>query len=379
MKVLFVYNSAFLPGNGISTSVRVTTKRLREAGLDVKILSAENADPDGHQPDFRLRRLHFPIFQPLIDHNSYCFAKDDWNVIRKAVDWADIVHIEEAFFLEHKVARYAERTGKPMVGTFHLLPQNVFYNIINGRWRLCNKLLMLWFRGAYNRCRIVQCPTATTRRELERASFRPELRVISNGVKIKHDAEATNPQAGPYLIEMTGRYSNEKDPVTLLEAMRYSRHSREIQLDFAGRGGLEGKLRRISSKLVKEGVLKYETRFGFHTPDELKRLASKAYLYVHCAIVEVEGLSCLEAIRDGAVPVIAQSELSATSQFALCPESLFPAKDPKALADRIDWWIEHPEERSRMSLEYAKSALDYDVRKSTAALVKMYNDAVSGH
>ncbi|MCQ2156515.1 MAG: glycosyltransferase, partial [Bacteroidales bacterium] len=223
----------------------------------------------------------------------------------------------------------------------------------------------------------IQCPTETVKKELERFNFKAELRVISNGTKIKKEPVATSPETDPYLILMTGRYSNEKDPLTLLEAMKYSRHAREIQLDFAGRGLLEPKMRRAGDKLVRQGILKYPPRLGFHSPDELKTLSADAYLYIHCAIVEVEGLSCLEAIRDGAVPVISQAPLSATSQFALVPESLFPAKDPRALAERIDWWIEHPEERQRMSLEYAKSALNYDVQKTIQALIQMYNDALS--
>lgn len=379
MKVLFVCNNAYTSGNGVSTSARVTTKRLREAGLDVRILCSENPDKEDkvHQPDYKLSRFHFPIFQPLIDRNSYCFAKDDMKVIREAVDWADLVHIEEPFFLDAKAARYANKTGKTVVGTFHLFTQNIFYNIINGRWPIFNRLVMLWFRSTYNLCSHVQCPTETVRALLDRWHFKPQLHVISNGTRIKSEPKATKPQTNPYVLLMTGRYSNEKDPLTLLKAMRYCRHSSEIQLEFAGRGGLENKMRKFGRKLVGEGVLKYEPHFGFYTPADLKKLTAKSYLYVHCAVVEVEGLSCLEAIRDGVVPVIAEAPLSATSQFALCPESKFPVRKAKALAERIDWWIEHPEERDRMSLEYAKSALNYDVMDSTKALISMYEQALS--
>ena len=54
----------------------------------------------------------------------------------------------------------------------------------------------------------------------------------------------------------------------------------------------------------------------------------------------------------------------------------FPAKDPKALAERIDYWLEHPDERRRMGYEYAQSTEDYDIRKSIAALIEMFRDAV---
>ena len=92
--------------------------------------------------------------------------------------------------------------------------------------------------------------------------------------------------------------------------------------------------------------------------------------------MEVEGLSCIEAIQQGIVPIIATSKLSATAQFALDERSLFPATDAKALAERIDWWIEHPEERSTMSKLYAESAQIYNAKDSTLQIIKMYEEAL---
>ncbi len=380
MKVLFVCNNVYTPGNGLSTSARVTIKRLREAGLDVRLLSADNPNPIGHQPDYKLKHFHFPIFQPLIDRNSFLFARDDWKIIREAVDWADVIHLEEPFFLESKAGKYAKKTGKPCVGTFHLLPQNIYYNIFPamGRWKWINAITTHCFLKTYNRCSDMQCPTQTIKNYLEKFNHTFRLHVISNGTMIRKAPEANKPQTKPYLIVMSGRYSHEKDPITLLKAMEYSRHAGEIQLEFAGRGSLEKKMRRKGEKLLKKGVLNYRPKFGFYKAAELREMNSRAYLYVHCALVEVEGLGCLEAIREGVVPIISQGSLIATSQFALDERSLFPRRDAKALAERIDWWIEHPEERERMSLEYARSACNYDVAKSIDGLIEMYKTAIAG-
>ena len=92
--------------------------------------------------------------------------------------------------------------------------------------------------------------------------------------------------------------------------------------------------------------------------------------------MEVEGLSCLEAIREGTVPVIAEGEMIGTSVFALCPESLYPVYDSKALAGRIDWWIEHPEKRNEMAQCYADSVRNYDINQSAEALIAMFNQAM---
>ena len=115
-----------------------------------------------------------------------------------------------------------------------------------------------------------------------------------------------------------GRLAKEKSQNTLLQAMRYSRYADRIRLNFAGNGPKAKYYKKMAEDLYKEGVLKIPASFGFYTHDELREMARKSYLYIHCAWVEVEGLSCLEAIQQGVVPVIAQGELIGTPVFALC-------------------------------------------------------------
>ena len=163
------------------------------------------------------------------------------------------------------------------------------------------------------------------------------------------------PQQDPVMILCTGRFSHEKSQEVLLEAMKYSKYADRIQLHFAGRGPLGSRYKRMADRLVRDNILKYIPVFGFYTAEDLEALARRAYLYIHCAWVEVEGLSCVEALKEGAVPVIAKGPYTAAWRFALDDRSIFPVFDAKALAERIDWWIEHPQERMRMGKEYAES------------------------
>ena len=93
--------------------------------------------------------------------------------------------------------------------------------------------------------------------------------------------------------------------------------------------------------------------FGFYGQDELRRLINMCDFYVHASDAEIEGISCMEALACGLVPVISDSPLSATGQFALCAESLFRAGDADDLARRIDYWVEHPEEKRAYAEQYA--------------------------
>lgn len=379
MRILFVINSFYGRGNGLAASARETVQHLRQAGMEVRIISIPGTQPSDPQPDYILRKLNFPLFQKLIESQSYCYAIADRKVLRQALEWADVIHIEETFILQWKAVNMARKMGKPCVCTYHMHPENICYTLGLGKCRLLNAAILKVFQKlVYDKCSHIQCPTLGVMDRLRKFHFKPEYHLISNGIKIP-DEEVTpaQPQTKPYLITCIGRFSNEKDQHTLLKAMRYSRHSKEIQLYFAGQGPTKKRIQKKAERLFRDGVIELRPQFSFHTPAELRELAHRSYLNIHCAIVEVEGLSCLEAIREGAVPLIAQGRLTATSQFALDERSTFPVGNPRELAGRIDWWIEHPEERMAMSAKYIESARKYDIRNSINALIQMYRKAIN--
>jgi glycosyltransferase involved in cell wall biosynthesis len=161
-----------------------------------------------------------------------------------------------------------------------------------------------------------------------------------------------------------------------MEAMRYSKYAKRIQLYFAGDGPQSKRYKKKAAKMYKEGVFGYEPDFGFYNHDELRQLAAKADLCPHCAPIEVEGLSIMEAMQQGAVPVIAQGRYSGTSQFALDRRSVFPEQNPEALAHRIDYWLSHPKERWEMGKKYVRHMEEYDIRKSVDQLVQMFQKAI---
>ena len=375
MKILYICNNISLPGNGICTSAQNFCAALREAGVDVRVLAGENKDPDGIQPDFRLKRFHFPIFQPIIDANGFSYASLDKKVIREAVEWADIIHCEEPLFVQRSAIKMAEKMGKSIVGTFHMYTQNLLSEIPLANSALMNKILLwAWKTRHYNHMSDIQCPTEVVKAHLERNGFKARLHVISNGINIPREPVVAKPyEGGPFRIILVGRFATIKRPEILLEAMKYSSHAREIQLTFAGTGVLEKKLRQHSYKLVKEGVLQYIPEIVFLDKAGLKELARNSYLVVHVASMEVEGLGCAEAIREGTVPVIAQdNKYIGTAGFALDDRSLFPYNDTRELARRIDWWIEHPQERNRMAQVYADTARNWSIENSTHKLIEMY-------
>ena len=173
-----------------------------------------------------------------------------------------------------------------------------------------------------------------------------------------------------------GRLSKEKDQYTLIEAIRHSRFARRIQLHFAGQGDAEKSIKKRAFKLYEDGIVANKPIFTFEDRDGLRRLAAEADLCIHCATIEVEGLSIMEAMQQGAVPIIAEGRFSGTSQFALDRRCVFPSQNPEALAGRIDYWLSVPDERWKTGLQYAASMEQYDIRRSVEKMVDMFQYAI---
>lgn len=407
LKLLFVINNLYTRGNGLSASARRTITLLRGRGHDVRVLSSGTTEQaqacDFTAPEFTLPAMRFPLADAIISAQGYAFAKPKRKVIKQAVDWADVVHLEEPFGLQARTAHAAKHAGKPVLATYHIHPENITATIhLDGLWPLNALLLASWRRRIYALAQVVQCPSDSVHQRLQRWGLGDKLVTISNGVGLvpskpaagtkteycapggrQVETKQTPGGAQPegeqvYRLLVVGRFSREKDQATILKAMLHSRYASQIQLVFAGRGPTEKSLRRAASRLVRDGVLKHAPSFNFFDAAGLDAQAEQADLYIHAAFIEVEGLSCLEVLRHGVVPVIAHSPLTATSQFALDAHSRFKARDPKALACAIDYWLSDNDRRQTEAQKYLNIGAHYDINDCVSRLELVYRKLASG-
>lgn len=385
MKILFVVNNISCKGNGLNESARRTVQVLKEAGQDVRILSGKNLEgTDGPKLDYEVENFHFPIFQPMLDANGYVFAGWKGPQIEEAVRWADVIHTEETFFLNHAVMNLARKLGKPIVGTYHVHPENIIFNALGhpGGRLVCQMLYRYWCRMFYDKYQYLQCPTDNVRERLVRHHVKAKCFTLSNGVMPDRCIRPATPPADyydenrPLDLIYIGRTAVEKDQPTLFKAIRMSKYANRIRLHIAGRGPKLEEYTRMAEQLYEDGVVGYKPIIGFYNRDQLRHLAAEADLAVHCAFVEVEGMSITEAMQQAVVPIIATARYSGTSTYALDDHCRFPAKDAKALAACIDYWFDHPQERWEMGFRYAKSMEQYEIANCAKTLIKMYERAI---
>lgn len=383
MRILFVIDSFYTTNNGTSISAQRFAGELRKRGHEVKVLCwdtpeyIENNLTDG---DFTTKKFHIPVFQPLCDKHDFSFAYNNKNIVHDACDWADVVHVFVPFGIEMEAINYCHEIGKPVTAAFHIQPENMTSSVSMGKVEWFNEMFYRSFRrNIYNRVRHVHVPSLFMGRMIADRGYTAKIHVISNGIqdafmeageyKKEH---RNNVQCAKevFKIMMIGRLSQEKRQDVIINAVKYSKYADRIQLVFAGRGPEYDKYVELGKNL------KHQPQFIYVGRDELIEELLTTDLYVHASDMESEAISCIEAFATGLVPVIANSEVSATPQFALDGRSLFMPGNPKDLARAIDYWLDHPEERLHMEEQYRLAGRKYSLAASVTAFEEMLNEEI---
>lgn len=366
MTVVLVIDSYDDLNNGTTASARRFVENLRKCGHTVRILTAGIPGKD----KFILKKWNIPIVSHFSEPQGITFAEADEKVIREAFTGADIVH----FYLPFPMGRVAEKIARemnlPCIAAFHVQAENITYNIGLGKFdwaaRFFYKFLYKYF---YNRFDDIHCPTKFIAGELEKNGYPANLHVISNGVDEVFVPQTPTPHE-KYNILMIGRLSPEKRQDLVIKAALLSKYSDKIQLYFAGQGPSAEKYKKLAEKLPNKAI------FGFYSTQDLLKIIANTDLYVHASDVEIEAIACMEAFSCGLIPVIANARKSATVQFALDENSLFEEGNPQSLADKIDYWIEHPEEKAELSKKYIEEGEQYRVLTSVKKMEEVYKSII---
>ena len=379
MKILLVIDTYDTNNNGTSISAQRFAAVLREHGNEVRILTTGEPAPD----KFVLKEFKVPLFNDLIHSHGFQFAQVDLDIIREAVEWADIVHCMMPFALETATKLIADQMHKPSTAAFHIQPENLTSSIGLGKAEWLNDRFYYTFRFLlYQHFNHIHVPSQFMANELIKRGYKAKIHVISNGIdpdfitagqrKLSNsDGGHTSLSDGSLItIVMVGRLSGEKRQDVIINAVPFSKYADRIQLVFAGKGPKYDEYVELGKQL------KNPPQFVFLSKPELIDLLLHTDLYVHASDMESEAISCIEAFATGLVPVIANSEDSATPQFALDGRSLFAPGRPKDLARAIDWWVDHPDEKAKMEREYAEAAKNYDIDTSVRLCEQMFREAI---
>ena len=362
--------------NGTTIAAMNLIRTLRQKGHRVRVVCPDETR-SGEEDFYIVPKYNFGIFNGYVEKNGVAPAKLDREILESAIRDADVIHVMLPFALGKAAAQYAAAHHIPLTAGFHCQAENVTGHIFLKDLRLASRLTyQILYRRLYQYCDIIHYPTQFICDTFEKVVGPTEHRIISNGVSrdfVPMDVARPASLQGRFLVLFTGRYSREKCHKVLIDAVALSRHREEIQLIFAGTGPREIYLRQYAKhRNIPAPIMRFFTR------EELVQVVNCADLYVHPAEIEIEAISCLEAIACGKVPLIADSPRSATRYFALTEDNLFHYNSPADLAEKLDYWLEHPQARQQCSQQYLGYARQFDYEECMDKMEQLLRDAVEG-
>lgn len=373
MKILIVIDQYDNLSNGTTISAKRFVDGLRKDGNEVQILSTGKDEED----KFSLKTYKFPkIIDKYFKANEMVFARPDEEVMRNVFKDQDVIHFYMPFRLAKKGVKIAEEMHIPYTTAFHVQPENITYAVGLGTNHIINDKIYTYFRSYYNKFRHIHCPSNFIASRLKEHGYTAKFHVISNGVgeEFKYDRkEKPEELKDKIIITMVGRYSPEKRQDVLIDAIKKSKYESKIQLVLAGKGQCYEEYKNKTQELTNKAILK------FYQKNELVNLLSYTDIYVHSADAEIEAISCLEAIACGNIPIISNSNESATVQFAMDEDSLFEHGNSDDLARKIDYFLDNPKILEEKRKAYSEFANKFRIENSVKLMEEMFREEIEDY
>ncbi len=362
--------------NGTTIAAMNLIRFLKKQGHTVRILCADQGRKDQENFFVVPNRSFGKVLDAYVAKVGVTLAKPDSDIVKKAIEGSDIVHIMIPLSLEMSAVKVASELKIPITAGFHMQAENLTSYLKLNKIKPVNKFVykFIW-KHTYQYVDGIHFPTKFIRKVFEDSIKRSTPGyVISNGV---HDyvqkREAAKPEEfkDKIVILSTGRYAREKSQDTLLKALRYSKYKDKIQLILGGQGPKEKKYKRLAEKLPIAPIFKFFER------KDIIDVLNYSDIYVHPAEVELEGISCLEAIVCGKLTIVSNSKLSVTKEFAVDDRCVFKNRNPKDLAKVIDYWIEHPDDRKVIEQKYLESSQVFNQEKCMQEMENMMFEVIN--
>jgi len=387
MKILILHNRYQQPG-GEDVEVRAEMALLQAHGHEVALIEEANGAIDS------VRRKIATAFRCVYSPAAYRTVSGQIRSFRP-----DLVHIHNFFPRLSPAAHYACRHARvPVVQTlqnFRLLcpgatlcrdgrpcdrcrdkafawPAIIHRCYRHSRWgslavagmNFVHRRLQTWQKTVS----LLIAPSQAVREQFVAAGF------ASSGIAVKPNFAGDDPGIGSGeggFALFAGRLSPEKGIETLLDAWQRVPPGRVLRI--AGDGPLSALVQKAAASF--RGI----EWLGAQPHGEILRLMRDAAVLIFPSLwYEGFPLTLAEAVSTG-LPVIG-SRLGAIAEIVTEAKTglLFPPGDPAALAERIAWAFDHPQQllemRGRARLAYE---MHYTPAVNYSLLMKIYDQAIS--
>jgi len=373
MKIVFVIDG-WNGGNGAIVATKRVVNEMLERGHEISIVSTGKHDVDYgfHEvPGFYL-----PGVKESLQNMEMMFGRGKKKVYREAFKDADLVMVQFPFFMARNAVKVAKKMKVPVAAACHIQPQNII-SAMGKESPVMEKIFYAMFNFfLFDKVDTIHCPSTFAAEMLHDHGSSAHCRVVSNGIPreyIPTNEKRPDSFGDKFVILNIGRHAMEKRQELLIDGVLKSKYKDKIQLLLCGKGEDTEKLKIRGEELPVKPIVDFVS-----AEDKLTYL-NTADLYLHSSIVELESLSCLEAIGCGLPCLIGDSPHSAAPQFALDERFLFEMDNADDLAKKIDYWYENKKELKKLKKQTLEMADNYRMDICMTEMEEYFDDAIKGN
>jgi len=340
-----LFTESFVPNiDGTAITVYNHAKFLRKKGNEVVVVCPWHKRGNTgieYMDGIKVIRL---FSSPIIGYRSYRISVPSIKAMSIAKkEKPDFVHSYNPY-VTGVIGKYvSNRLGVPILGSHHVLPQNITASI-SKLSKFLNKVIgPLSWRGIikyYNHCDLVTSPSNYGKRILEEKGIKKPVEVLSNGinlkefkkVNVKKIREKLNIPDNEKVILHTGRLAGERKVDMIVKAAPKILSKEDATFLIVGDGRERKNLEKLCEKL---GVSKNFIFTGFLERKDFVKVFQVADLFVHPSDSELQGIVTLEAMANN-LPLVVNNE-GASSELIIEGKNgfIFKNDNERDLAEKV--------------------------------------------
>ncbi len=283
----------------------------------------------------------------------------------------DVVHFQSHIMMGRGLSIEAEKRGVRMVGTNHVMPENLLEFTMLPKWIQAWATRKAWqaARRTFGRAQAVTTPTRRAAEFLEKATGLRNVYAISCGIDADNYVPDFSPRTENRII-FVGRVTGEKQIDVLLRAAVLIPADLDVKLEIVGGGDQKRNLEHLAEQL---GIADRVTFTGYVTDDELREAYTRATILAMPSVAELQSIVTMEAMASG-LPVVAANAM-ALPHLVHDGENgfLFEPGNSQELADRIETLLRMPQEEldvfKRASL---RLIVPHDIQRTVSTFESLY-------
>jgi glycosyltransferase involved in cell wall biosynthesis len=323
--------------------------------------------------------------QVITAHRLYSWRwyPHDW--LRFAIPWRikqnsariidevqpDVVHFQSHIIVGRGVSTEAESRGIRIVGTNHVMPENMlaFTGIPKFLQNWAIGLAWAAARRSFIRADAVTAPTRKAADFFEKATGIGNVYAISCGINVDNYVPDFTPRTENRIL-FVGRVAGEKQIDVLLQAVTLLPSDLDVQLEIVGGGDQLKNLQAMANQL---GIGERTTFTGYVTEDELRRAYTRSTVFAMPSIAELQSIATMEALASG-LPVVA-ADAMALPHLVHDGENgyLFPPGDAQQLAEKLEQVLRlPPDEFDALKRESLAIVSAHDIQRTLTTFEHLY-------